>query len=63
MRDAPSEACYELRWQSSIRTPPRLDFVETLLRHDGILSVDWRAGDAPGEQSKGSGATALRPTG
>ncbi|MGH6889235.1 MAG: MgtC/SapB family protein [Rhizomicrobium sp.] len=61
MRDAPSEASFELRWQSPNRSPPRFEFVDDLLRRDGILSVDWRTGDAPGEESKGTGATALRP--
>lgn len=53
MRDAPSEACYELRWQSPNRTPPQLGFVDDLRRREGVLAVEWRSGDAPGESSQG----------
>lgn len=59
----PTEALYELRWQQSSRSPPPIDFVQSLLRRDGILSVEWRAGDAPEGESKGTGATALGQTG
>lgn len=59
--EGPSEAHYELRWQSSSRAPPRVDFVEGLLGRNGILSVEWRAADAPEGENKGTGATALQP--
>jgi putative Mg2+ transporter-C (MgtC) family protein len=61
MRDAPTEARYELRWQASSRTPPKVDFVQSLLGREGIFAVEWRASDAPAGESKGTGATALRP--
>jgi len=59
--DCPSQALYELRWQASSRSRPNLGFVQRLLDHDGILAVEWRAGDAPGGDSEGTDATALRP--
>ncbi|HEY3776586.1 MAG TPA: MgtC/SapB family protein [Rhizomicrobium sp.] len=61
MQDAPTEALYELRWQASGRAPPQVDFVQGLLRREGILAVEWRAGDAPEGESKGTDATKLRP--
>jgi putative Mg2+ transporter-C (MgtC) family protein len=56
-----TEASYDLRWHASSDAQPPVDFIRNLLAIDGILSVEWRAGDAPGDESKGTDATTLRP--
>jgi putative Mg2+ transporter-C (MgtC) family protein len=55
------EASYDLRWHASSNALPPVDFIRNLLGREGILSVEWRAGDAPSGESKGTDATALRP--
>jgi putative Mg2+ transporter-C (MgtC) family protein len=59
--DAPTEARYDVSWRAPGMSRPNVDFVQNLLRRDGILAVHWESADAPSGESKGTGATALRP--
>ncbi|HTT85426.1 MAG TPA: MgtC/SapB family protein [Rhizomicrobium sp.] len=56
-----TEVSYDLRWLGSSDAPPPVEFIRNLLGREGILSVAWRAGDAPSGEGKGTDATALRP--
>lgn len=62
IRDAPSERTFDLRWHAASEAPPQVEFVRGLLGREGVLSVEWHAGDAPEGESKGTDATALRPS-
>lgn len=59
--DGPSLVRYELGWLGSRRTGPPVGCVESLLRREGVLAVEWQAGDAPAGKSEGTDATKLRP--
>jgi putative Mg2+ transporter-C (MgtC) family protein len=54
-------ARYELRWEAQRQTDPCTNFLQELLSREGVVSVEWRAGDVPEGESKGTDATALKP--